>query len=87
METYSPPGGVVHHFDLYRLADAGELEFVGIDDYFDGRADVLVEWPERGAGVIPPADLAIAIGIDGTARRVELTGLSELGAVIVSSLE
>ena len=75
VETYRLATGTVHHFDLYRLADPAELEFIGIDDYFDVGADVLVEWPERGADCLPAPDLEIAIEPSGRSRDVRIRDL------------
>jgi len=43
----------VYHFDLYRLRGAGELEDLGVEDYFYGRGVCLVEWAERADGLLP----------------------------------
>jgi ATPase, YjeE family len=79
-----PRGGEAWHMDLYRIGDAGELDFLGLDD---AQATLwLVEWPERGAGALPPADLDIHLSIDGQGRRARLQAASAVGEAWVSRL-
>lgn len=70
VESYVLAGAPVHHFDLYRLGAARELELIGARDYFDGESLCLVEWPEHGEALLGRADLELRIAIDGHARRV-----------------
>lgn len=61
IEPYEAAGLRIYHLDLYRLIDAQEVEALGVRDLLDANAVLLIEWPERGEGALPSADLAIAI--------------------------
>ena len=51
----------LHHFDLYRLASPEELEFIGVRDYLTGDSICLIEWPNKGEGILPPAHIHITL--------------------------
>lgn len=80
VEPYELAAGQVYHFDLYRLGDPEELEFMGIRDYLAGHALCLVEWPERGAGFLPVPDLVITLRQEGTGRRLHAEARSRQGS-------
>ncbi|MDP4650760.1 MAG: tRNA (adenosine(37)-N6)-threonylcarbamoyltransferase complex ATPase subunit type 1 TsaE [Haliea sp.] len=84
VEPYQLGGLEVFHFDLYRLGDPTELEFMGIRDYFGPQALCLVEWPERGDGVLPPADLAINIVAAGSGRSLQAQAGTDAGERILA---
>ncbi len=74
VEPYEIAGRDIYHLDLYRIADAGELEFLGLRDWLLSGCLLLVEWPERGSGFLPAPDLHLRLDYDGEGRRATLTG-------------
>lgn len=86
VEPYEMGERRVYHLDLYRLGDPEELEWIGVRDLLDGAAVTLVEWPERGAGVLPAADLEVRIDYFGSGRRVTLQAHSEAGEQVLRQL-
>lgn len=72
VEEYRIQRRVIYHFDLYRLADPEELEWIGIRDYFTEPAICFIEWPEKGAGMLPPPDCSIALSVLGEGRLLEI---------------
>lgn len=87
IEPYETGAVQVYHMDLYRLDDAREVEALGIRDLLTADSALLIEWPERGEGVLPPADLQIAIDYaDGEGRSVSLSAGSAAGRAMLQRL-
>ena len=87
VETYSFEEVSLYHYDLYRLQDPHELEYLGIRD-ISAEADIicLIEWPERGGALIPQADLKFTLKHSGDYRDVEYRAESPLGQSIIDKL-
>lgn len=79
VERYATPVGEVAHLDLYRIADPEELLYLGLDDLAESARLWLVEWPERGRGALPAADLRLRLEQEGLGRLARLEALSETG--------
>jgi len=86
VEPYATDSGTVLHLDLYRLADPEELHFLGIEEVAAPGTLALVEWPERGAGALPGADLAVTLVYAGSARRAWLAATGPRGRAALAAL-
>ena len=80
VEPYEINGLHIWHFDLYRLADPEELEFLGIRDYFAADDLCIIEWPQQGQGVLPVPDLRITMRPERDGRHVRLEPCTPRGA-------
>ena len=80
VESYALDGRAAHHLDLYRIADPGELEWLGLADLTGPDDLFFVEWPERGAGALPAADLFLHLDHAGNLRILRIEASSARGA-------
>jgi len=89
VEPYEAATRTLYHLDLYRLAEPRDVEALGVRDLLTVDAVLLVEWPERAAGVLPDADLTVSIQYPDQAaqgREVALSGGPGRGARLLAAL-
>ncbi len=86
VEPYQLDGRQIYHFDLYRLSEPEELEYMGIRDYFDQEALCLVEWAERGEGMLPTPDLEIKLEPLEQGRKLSLSAMTAKGRDLLQHL-
>lgn len=84
LEPYELPTCNVIHLDLYRLADPGELDYLGLVDMLAPGAAILVEWPARGGDRLPRPDLRISLDYDADARQVTCAPLTPAGRTLLA---
>ncbi|MGQ0503616.1 MAG: tRNA (adenosine(37)-N6)-threonylcarbamoyltransferase complex ATPase subunit type 1 TsaE [Panacagrimonas sp.] len=77
LEPYAIGPQAFLHLDLYRLADPSEVEELGLRDHSPESTIWLVEWPERGEGYLPPADVVVHLHHRGLERVAEIHCLSD----------
>lgn len=87
VEPYELNGVEVYHFDLYRLNDPEELEFMGIRDYFSATSLCIVEWPDKGEGLLPSADIHLHLNYVNAGREICINALSEQGEKLLAAIK
>ncbi|MDH1468953.1 tRNA (adenosine(37)-N6)-threonylcarbamoyltransferase complex ATPase subunit type 1 TsaE [Shewanella sp. GD03713] len=87
VEPYELDGVEVYHFDLYRLNDPEELEFMGIRDYFTDSSLCIVEWPDKGDGLLPDADIHLHLNYVNQGREIQIRALTESGKKLLAAIK
>ena len=72
VEEYKIGSRNLFHFDLYRVVDPEELEWIGIRDYFDQDSICFIEWPDKGKGFLPEPDIFISLKTQGLGRSLTM---------------
>jgi tRNA threonylcarbamoyladenosine biosynthesis protein TsaE len=88
VELYTVSSLYLYHFDFYRLDDPRGWIDAGLREYFTGDSVCLVEWPEKAAGTLPPADLAVALCVVAEDQRdIEIVAHSPVGRQCLEGLD
>ena len=77
----------IAHFDLYRLSDPEELEYLGYRDYLNPQTLCFIEWPEQARGYLQGVDLEIRLAYDSQGRQVEFQAQSSIGQEVIDRFE
>ena len=76
----------IYHFDLYRLYDSEEINYLGVEDYFASQNICLIEWADRCKKSIPQADIVLSLADQETGRLLSCQSLTEKGFNIAERL-
>lgn len=86
VEPYATARGPVYHVDIYRLHTGADMVALGVEEWRDEGALVLVEWPERGADGMLAFDLDVALDHAEAGRSLNARALTPAGAVALARL-
>jgi tRNA threonylcarbamoyladenosine biosynthesis protein TsaE len=86
IESYQGQHWQIHHFDLYRIHDETELEYIGFRDYFFEDSLCCIEWPERASNSLDNVDLNFAFAFAENGRLLTIQAASSAGERILSCL-
>ncbi len=86
VERYDLANRTVFHFDLYRLTDPEELDYLGLDDYLSNNSLCLIEWAQQGGDLLPEPDLLISLNYQNDGRDITISAHSAAGENMYSNL-
>jgi tRNA threonylcarbamoyladenosine biosynthesis protein TsaE len=84
IERYALESGEAVHLDLYRLSEASELDFLGLDELQVNARLWMIEWPERGEGHLPDPDLRIYLEVEGRGRKARMIAATRIGETLMA---
>jgi tRNA threonylcarbamoyladenosine biosynthesis protein TsaE len=87
LELYAAGALTIVHLDLYRLSEPAEIEGLGLREWAQPQHLWLIEWPERGSGRLPPADIALAFSVGAQGHDIEGSAGSALGKSWLAEVE
>ncbi len=86
VESYQCDNVHIHHFDLYRIHQEDELEYIGFRDYFSDKSICCIEWAEHAGKALPKVDIRFKLNIKGAGRTMQVVALSEAGERVLACL-
>ena len=86
VESYQGIDLQIHHFDLYRIHDLSELDYIGFRDYFGDHAICCIEWPERAGSYLSSTDIQFTLNLKGAGREMTISAVSSAGMEVLSCL-
>lgn len=86
VESYACGEWSVHHFDLYRIHQEDELEYLGFRDYFSHQSICCIEWAEHAGRALPDVDISFSLTIKGAGREMQIRASSVTGKRILACL-
>ena len=84
VESYMQNDLQIHHFDLYRIQDEVELEYLGFRDFFTDQAICCIEWPERAAPYLEKADIQCSFTVSDDCRTLDFSALTASGEMVLA---
>ncbi len=86
VETYTPDGITVHHFDFYRFESPEEFEDAGFRDLFGPGKITVCEWSENAGEYLPAPDLVVRLAVRDLSREARISATSRLGNAITTTV-
>jgi len=68
-EYHSLKGGVIYHFDFYRIENEEEAFDIGLEEYLYRNHWCFIEWPDKVENLLPLESVAVHLSINHNNTR------------------